>query len=124
MLDDVVVPDCNFRIKSEVEDKCLCSHGKYSYKGLFNKDFCKTCPIANKTSGPTLAEKIINLTVAGLKHVANGLKNVSDEEKAKIMEICSGCEVLNKNDNSCGNCGCFVSVKAAWESEKCPLGKW
>ncbi len=38
------------------------------------------------------------------------------------LEICKKCSTLL--DGLCGECGCFVEVRAAKLSQKCPVNKW
>lgn len=72
---------------------------------------------------PSMITKSIALGVAFVRHAADLFRHVSTEEKQRRLEICQGCEHLRDN-GTCGKCGCLLSVKAAWSSEKCPLEKW
>ena len=61
------------------------------------------------------------------KNVADGEEiKVSDEEKQKRIDICSTCPSLKDfaGQMQCGECGCFLKVKAGLNSMKCPLNKW
>lgn len=58
------------------------------------------------------------------KHVANGMTNVTDQVKEERMNICSGCDFFDKVNTKCNSCGCYLNLKAAWETSKCPLDKW
>ena len=49
-------------------------------------------------------------------------KNVTDEKYKKRITICDKCPELGVD--TCGVCGCNVTKKAKWSTEKCPLGKW
>lgn len=40
------------------------------------------------------------------------------------MAICNTCEHLRRTLNQCSVCGCFVSLKAAIPTAKCPLDHW
>ena len=71
---------------------------------------------------PGLLKQAMNFAKSTAKHVKNGMQRVSTEKLRKRLEICNHCDRLNKG--RCSECGCFVSVKAAWESEECPLKKW
>lgn len=74
-----------------------------------------------------LAKQAQTLGVAAIKHVKSGFKAIPEEEKQKRMEICRSCEFIdnNKPENPrCHQCGCFLNIKAGWESESCPIGKW
>lgn len=59
-----------------------------------------------------------------VNHIADGLKQASEEEYNKRIDICKTCEKYDAGSNRCGQCGCFLKIKASWNSEKCPLNKW
>ncbi len=71
---------------------------------------------------PSLVQKAKNLTSAVVKQVAAGLPRVSDAAYAARMSVCESCE--QKSGNSCKLCGCNLSTKARWATQKCPLDKW
>lgn len=60
--------------------------------------------------------------------VINGLSSLSPEDIAsekcvdERLQICSQCEKLNQG--TCLACGCFVEIRSALKSGKCPYGKW
>lgn len=76
-----------------------------------------------KPPGPF--QKVVNFTKAAVKHVKSGAKKATPEEVQRRLEICKGCNYLNKNE-VCEHmkCGCSVKKKAAWMSQNCPIGKW
>ncbi len=63
--------------------------------------------------------------VASVGAAIKNPKRVSDEEKARRLAICEGCEFLirGKSDR-CAKCGCFLKWKTALESWHCPIKKW
>lgn len=61
---------------------------------------------------------------AAFEHAKDGFKKVSDEEFENRMQICRGCEFFDADSSRCKNCGCFLKIKASWNSEKCPIDKW
>ena len=71
---------------------------------------------------PGLLESASNLATAVIEHTRSGLQEVSEEERQRRLELCEGCPQLT--GGRCAACGCFVSLKAKWLSQKCPLGKW
>lgn len=73
---------------------------------------------------PTIAQKTVNLVKAVVKHVANGMVNVSDSVKKERMNICKSCPLFNPSNTTCNQCGCYLEEKTKWASEKCPLDKW
>lgn len=71
---------------------------------------------------PGLIEKAVNFTGAIVKHIASGGKKATPEQLKERLTICDGCE--QKKGNSCKLCGCALSIKASWTTQKCPLDKW
>lgn len=51
-------------------------------------------------------------------------RTLSIEEFEKRMSICRDCEFYHKYATTCNICGCFMKVKAASPSMKCPIDKW
>lgn len=75
----------------------------------------------------SLAGQAAGLAKATARHVANGLKNVSEEEQARRRAICTECEYYNAKRDRCGVCACKLGGwlnKLRWASERCPKGKW
>jgi hypothetical protein len=65
---------------------------------------------------------VFNFAKAVANHAKNNFKNVDEKILSDRLSICKDCD---KNKNSrCLECGCFINIKASWESEKCPLEKW
>jgi len=94
---------------------------------IFHCGRCQiSMPISTEEGGvktnPPLLQQALNFAKSTAKHVRNGMKKVSPDTLRKRLEICRNCDRLNKD--RCSECGCFVSVKAAWQSEDCPLNKW
>jgi hypothetical protein len=48
--------------------------------------------------------------------------NVSSEIQEQRLKICSSCP--EHNNGTCNKCGCLLSVKTSWASEKCPIDLW
>lgn len=65
-----------------------------------------------------------NFAKATIKYVSNGMKNVSHKEFIGRMVTCNKCPLLDITNGTCTVCGCEVSVKGSWATEKCPKGKW
>jgi hypothetical protein len=103
---------------------------------------CKTCGLQIKTGScnikrecvkkeyPSVLEMTTNLVKSVVNHTKNSFKMVTEEEKTRRLEICSGnkdkgiqpCEFYD--NGRCKECGCFLPIKAGMESEQCRLGKW
>lgn len=78
-------------------------------------------------SAPPLAKQARSFVRAMASHARSGLKNADKEMILKRQEICRSCEQLGKDGamkNRCHACGCFMLVKARWQTSKCTLGKW
>lgn len=73
---------------------------------------------------PSLIQKAINFAGALTNHISSGMKNVSDEELERRINICKSCEFFNPANESCTKCGCRMSIKASWQESVCPLNKW
>jgi hypothetical protein len=71
---------------------------------------------------PSFAEKAANLVKSTAKHVADGMKEVDDDELQKRLGICNECEF--REGEECTVCGCPLIRKALWNSETCPKDKW
>lgn len=83
-------------------------------------------PVSTKNEFPSFIQQTTNFVKSVVKHIGDGMKQVTDEEQLKRLEMCRGCEHYADNGGNarCTQCGCFLSVKTSWASEKCPIGKW
>lgn len=72
----------------------------------------------------TFTKKVKSFVSSASEHVGSGFKNVSDQTKKQRLAVCKKCNSYNKQNNSCNDCGCFLSLKTSWASESCPQGKW
>lgn len=61
---------------------------------------------------------------AAFNHAKDGFKHVDEEIYNKRIEICKSCEFYDAESNRCKSCGCYLAMKAKWNSEKCPHDKW
>jgi hypothetical protein len=74
--------------------------------------------------------RVMELARNAANAIGSAIKNptrVSDEEKARRLAICAGCEFLIKKEGKsdrCAKCGCFLKWKTALESWHCPIKKW
>lgn len=88
------------------------------------------CPeeecLPNEESMPGIMQMAKNLMRDGGNIIDNALKGnstlVSDEVRDSRWATCEGCPFLQ--NNRCSKCGCFMKVKVAFHSSKCPEGKW
>ncbi len=83
---------------------------------MMNQRPCKKC-LLSEISGKDYHEI-----------VENGLSNLKaddltdDEICSKRLGICKECD--NLNTGTCLACGCYVEIRAALKSGKCPEHKW
>lgn len=73
--------------------------------------------------GPSFLERAKNFGVAVVKHVADGLVEVSQDDYLARLATCDKCPHRTP-DWKCNNCGCYLTIKAKWRSERCPLAMW
>jgi hypothetical protein len=75
---------------------------------------------------PSLSQRAVHLAVAVGNHILDGMKRVTLEEYKGRIFICNGCPKGWMKDGLCYNpkCGCVISIKAWWNSEKCPEDFW
>jgi hypothetical protein len=94
----------------------MCIHNK--------KDFdCDVCKL--EKSDPTFAtifNQAKKLLTAVKDRVIKGRDTTTEEYKQR-MDICEGCDRRTENW-TCKECGCFLTIKAKWSTEACPLGNW
>ena len=76
------------------------------------------------TQLPSLATQVKNFGTALVRHVAAGMPKTPDATQAERLAICQSCPRYQADSQRCGTCGCYVAVKAAWEQETCPEGRW
>lgn len=81
----------------------------------FNKDQKKLPPLKR------MAKTFLD---SSYKQLRAGNPQRTDEEIARIKDICMECPHLIKEKMRCSKCGCFVDVKARWQTAHCPEGKW
>lgn len=76
---------------------------------------------------PSITQMAKNLMSDGgkiLKNAVQGNKNlVDDDVRTTRWSICTSCPRLTEKDR-CLECGCFMKVKVAFVTSKCPLEKW
>jgi hypothetical protein len=80
---------------------------------------------------PSLAKRIVNFSVASIRHFFSGEGTRTDEQIETILDICHTCPSGLFNGAYCESlkCGCFLNKKKhfskiAWKSEHCPEGHW
>lgn len=73
---------------------------------------------------PSLPQRLVNLTVAGGKHLWAGLPEAPAAVQEHRQALCSSCPEYLPDSAACAKCGCYVRIKVQWADSVCPLGKW
>lgn len=71
-----------------------------------------------------MIQKITNFVPALWHHIKTGWQTAKPELIEKRLDICDGCEFLDKEEMECLDCGCFVLIKTKWTDQECPQKKW
>lgn len=67
---------------------------------------------------------ISNLINSIVKHADNKGQTVPQDIYNQRLTTCRKCHLYDAKKGKCKDCGCYLSIKASWASEKCPLNKW
>ena len=81
-----------------------------------SKKYCRKCLLAELDN-----EKLLEDVRLAVSRLGRELK-VSDEEYAARLDVCRTCDYLN--EGTCDACGCYVELRAAARTGKCPYSKW
>lgn len=75
---------------------------------------------------PGWRRRALNYLKALFRHTADGLAAAPRATQRQRIALCVVCDYYRPSDETCAHqsCGCGVSSKAAWRSERCPAGKW
>lgn len=82
--------------------------------------------MADESSGPGLLQRAWNFSRAAVRHIADAGREVDECTREKRLAVCRDCPDCDTERFVCRHqsCGCFLNIKARWESEDCPAGKW
>jgi hypothetical protein len=74
----------------------------------------------------SLARRALNFGKALLRHTADQLRQMDAATYDARLAICRQCSSCDTERMVCQQpaCGCALSVKAWWASERCPLDRW
>lgn len=81
-----------------------------------------SCDPADKLTPPGTVRKALTFARALTSFALSGGQTVSEEKYQERLGECDVCQF--RVDSKCGECGCPVDKKAAWSTEKCPVGRW
>jgi hypothetical protein len=71
-------------------------------------------------SKPNIFQMIGNFAKASAKYAASGFKPVTEDQYVERLQACSTCPHLKEENMTCGICGCYIEVKAGWQTSECP----
>ncbi|MCR5831937.1 MAG: DUF6171 family protein [Lachnospiraceae bacterium] len=77
---------------------------------------CKKCLLAQLDN-----EKLLADVRAAIDRLPAD-ERVGDKEYDRRLSICTSCDYLS--DGTCNACGCYVELRSASVSGKCPYKKW
>jgi len=83
---------------------------------MSEKKRCIKCLLAELDNKQLLAD-----VQEAVRRLADDMK-VPEGEYTRRLEICKECDYLN--EGTCNACGCYVELRAAAKSGKCPYNKW
>lgn len=72
----------------------------------------------------SIFDQATSLAKALAIQISAGCPIASEVEKKERHEICGGCPSLMKEEYRCGECKCYITIKASLKTSNCPLGKW
>ena len=73
---------------------------------------------------PPLWRQALTFARAMVRHIQAGLPRASRSLQERRLAICEQCPRFQADGSRCGVCGCAMRLKAAWEQETCPEGRW
>jgi hypothetical protein len=75
---------------------------------------------------PGLARRTGNFATAIVRHAMSGFQRVDDPQYEARLAICVDCPSCDLSTMVCRekSCGCYLKLKARWQSEECPRGLW
>lgn len=93
---------------------------------MSEESICPKEDCAEELKLPGILDMAKNLMNDSSKIVSNALSGnktlVEDFVRTERWQICQSCPKL-LNDR-CVECGCFMKVKVAFKTSKCPIDKW
>jgi len=93
---------------------------------MSEEQICPQEDCVPKEDLPSIMEMAKNLAGDGSKIIKNALSGnktlVGDDIREHRWTICQSCPRLQSD--RCLECGCFMKVKVAFSTSKCPMDKW
>lgn len=72
---------------------------------------------------PSLLTKAVNLAKATAQHALAGFPTTTDDQLEERLSICKSC-INYTQQGTCQLCGCYMSIKAKWLDQDCPINLW
>lgn len=72
---------------------------------------------------PSIVKQVASLGRAISDHAKHGFASCSEEDLKARNRECEECSLLLPSGR-CSVCGCFMKIKATWQEQRCPKGKW
>lgn len=73
-----------------------------------------------KQNIPGILEQIVNIAESTTDHIISGMRNVDNETYKERLDICKNCPFFIASEFRCSKCGCYMKIKAKWETSICP----
>ncbi len=109
----------------------ICTCENFKKDSPYDVSQCRLCWLFhndkryhNLWKEPSLIDKAVSLGKAIVSQAVEGFPETDDVEFKRRISICETCEFHNKSADSCNKCGCYLSFKAKWKTQKCPIDKW
>lgn len=83
------------------------------------KDPCPVCETKKHLLAMEMTPEILE-EMAENEHYADA---IDDENYQERLGICRNCKDLQQ-EMTCGQCGCFVQLRAKHSTAHCAMGKW
>jgi len=85
----------------------------------------KDDPTLELPSAYQMARNVLKQAWLSSKDVMAGRQFLANKDVVqKRVDICNSCEFLQKSQNRCTKCGCYMDKKVNLASAYCPLNKW
>ena len=140
----MIAPEKTHQDKFPTRTACECTsggwcqrHACYKQEGWY--ELCRQRPeyferweqgrglcLPGPELGPGIGHRIWNFLLAIKRHLQNWARKVPRKVYRERISHCKSCSSLDVGRMVCREkqCGCFITLKAKWASEACPLGKW
>ena len=112
-----------------------CNCGKKSSAVSARRPASSSNPVARTStpvnrrpnSNPPASAPVARGRGSSFRSRARSVKNtmvVSEEEKERRLTLCRDCPHFRPKTTRCGQCGCFLNIKAKLAIVSCPIGQW